>query len=221
VPFRRPGLAATPRQAADVRPSRSLRRLCLLLALATSLTPGTAVGQNRDEGTKAQAGSRTRFASFDIGFGAVKPVDASWGLSYGVAFDVANLLVRGASMRFGFRFWTSDDDAFDSRVVDLDDSVFDIMLKKQFGPESLGAYAGLGIGAHVVNARFADRFEEQEARDGFHVGLDGVLGAQKSLADNGFISLFLETQGSLVSEVSQVIFHAGIRIRFDRLGTGG
>jgi len=209
-----------PRRGADAHLRRAPRRLCLVLALAASLAPGAAAAQERDD-ARTQAASRTRFASFDIGFGAVKPVDASWGLSYGVAFDVANLLVQGASMRFGFRFWTADDEALNARIVDLDDSVFDIMLKKPFGPESVGAYVGLGVGAHVINARFADRFEEQEARDGFRVGLDGVLGAQTSFADNGFISGFLEVQGSLVSEVSQVVFHTGIRIRFDRLGAGG
>lgn len=148
-------------------------------------------------------------------------MDASWGLSYGVAFDVANLLIRGPSMRFGFRFWTSDEKLPDGRVVDLDDSVFDIIVKLHFGPESLGAYGGLGLGAHIVNARFEDRIEEKEDRDGFHLGFDGLLGVQKSLADNGFITLFMEGQGSLVKEVSHVALHVGIRIRFDRLGTGG
>lgn len=183
-----------------------------------ALVPSSAAAQ--DDSASANA-SRTRFASFDVGFGGVKPVDASWGLSYGVAFDVANLLIRGASLRFGFRFWTAEDSQPDGRVVELDDSVFDVMVKKHFGPESLGAYAGLGLGAHIVNARFEERIEEKEERDGFHLGLDGLLGVQKSLADNGFITLFLEGQGSLVKEVSHGALHVGIRIRFDRLGTGG
>jgi len=211
----------TVRRAAQARPTRGGRLLCLTLPLAAFLLPCTAAAQERGGDAGKGRSSATRFASFDVGFGAVKPVDASWGLSYGVAFDVANLLVPGTSMRFGFRFWTSDDEGVDSRVVDLDDSVFDIMLKKQFGSSAFDAYAGLGIGAHVVNARYADRIEEQEARDGFHVGLDGLLGVQTSLADEGFISLFVEAQGSLMSEVSQVVLHTGIRIRFDRLGTGG
>ncbi len=195
-----------------------LLAICVGALLCVPLAPSLAAGQD-DPGNGGA--NRTRFASFDVGFGGVKPVDASWGLSYGVAFDVANLLIRGASLRFGFRFWTADDTAADGRVVNLDDSVFDILVKKHFGPESLGAYAGLGVGAHIVNARFEDLIEEKEERDGFHIGLDGLLGVQKSLADNGFITLFLEGQGSLVSEVSQVVLHVGIRIRFDRLGTGG
>lgn len=190
-----------------------------LLLLGAFLAPPTVAGQD----TPAD-GARTRFASFDVGFGGVKPVDARWGLSYGVAFDVANLFARGASLRFGFRFWTSDDPVDPvpgGRIVNLDDSVFDIALKKAFGPESLGAYAGLGVGAHVVNARFEDRIEQKEARDGFRVGLDGMLGVQTSLADEGFITLFLEAQASLASQISHAALHTGIRIRFDRLGTGG
>ena len=192
--------------------------ICVGALLCVPLAPSHAAGQDNPGNGGAD---RTRFASFDVGFGGVKPVNASWGLSYGVAFDVANLLIRGASLRFGFRFWTADDTGADGRVVNLDDSVFDILVKKHFGPESLGAYAGLGVGAHIVNARFEDLIEDKEERDGFHIGLDGLLGVQKSLADNGFITLFLEGQGSLVSEVSQVVLHVGIRIRFDRLGTGG
>jgi hypothetical protein len=198
--------------------ARCVLTLCAGAAICGFLAPASACGQDSPGGDDSR---HTRFASFDIGFGGVKPVDASWGLSYGVAFDVANLFVRGASLRFGFRFWTADAPGADGRTVDLDDSVFDIVLKKQLGPESLGAYAGLGVGAHIVNARYADRIEEQEGRDGFHVGLDGLLGVQKSLADEGFITLFLEGQGSLLTEVSQVALHIGIRIRFDRLGAGG
>ncbi len=195
-----------------------LPAICVGALLCAPLAPSLAAGQ--DDPGNGEA-NRIRFASFDVGFGGVKPVNASWGLSYGVAFDVANLLIRGASLRFGFRFWSADDAAADGRVVNLDDSVFDILVKKHFGPESLGAYAGLGVGAHIVNARFEDLIEDKEERDGFHIGLDGLLGVQKSLADNGFITLFLEGQGSLVSEMSQVVLHVGIRIRFDRLGTGG
>ncbi len=198
--------------------SNGFLAICVGALLCVPLTPSLAAGQD-DPGDGGAY--RTRFASFDVGFGGVKPVDASWGLSYGVAFDVANLFIRGASLRFGFRFWTADDTAPDGRVVALDDSVFDIMVKKHFGPESLGAYAGLGVGAHIVNARFEERIDQKEERHGFHVGLDGLLGVQKSLADNGFITLFFEGQGSLVSEVSHVALHVGIRIRFDRLGTGG
>ena len=203
---------------AFLRPGRPARAFHAAAVLGVLLLPASASAQSEDPRSGTP---RTRFASFDVGFGAVKSIDASWGLSYGVAFDVANLLIRGTSIRFGFRFWTADDTSADGRIVDLDDSVFDVIVKKHFGPESLGAYAGLGVGAHVVNARFADRIEEKEARDGFRIGLDGVLGVQKSLADNGFITLFLEGQGSLASKVSQVALHVGIRIRFDRLGAGG
>ena len=188
-------------------------RLLALPVCFAMLCPAAAVAQQRDTIDP----NRTRFASFDVGFGGVKPVDASWGLTYGVAFDVANLLIKGAALRFGFRFWTSESEASDGRVVDLDDSVFDIMVKKQFGPDSFGAYGGLGVGLHVINARFRQAIDEKESRDGVRVGLDGVLGLQKSLADRGFISLFLEALGSLLSEASHVALHVGIRIRFDRL----
>ena len=190
-----------------------LRRLAgpILLTLAIA---STASAQEREAPPDP---GRTHFASFDIGFGGVKPVDASWGLSYGVAFDVANLLIKGASLRFGFRFWTADTFGSDGRAVDLDDSVFDIMVKKHLGPDSFGAYGGLGVGLHILNARYRQAIEEKEERDGAHVALDGILGLQKSLADQGFISLFMEALGSLMTEASHVALHIGIRIRFDRL----
>jgi hypothetical protein len=195
-----------------MRPAGRFRLLALPVLLLL-LVPASGRAQQRE----ARDPDRTRFASFDVGFGGVKPVDASWGLSYGVAFDVANLFIRGASIRFGFRFWTAESTADDGRIVDLDDSVFDVILKTDLGPESLGAYGGLGLGLHVINARFQQAIEEKESRDGLNVALDGVLGLQKSLADRGFISLFVEAQGSLMSEASHVALHLGIRIRFDRL----
>jgi hypothetical protein len=73
----------------------------------------------------------------------------------------------------------------------------------------------------VVNALYRDLADVSEERDGFHIGLDGSLGVRKSLADNGFITLFPEGQGSLPSDVSHLARLTGIRIRFDRLGTGG
>lgn len=182
----------------------------LIVALALS---SPAVAQQRETPDP----DRTRFASFDVGLGGVKPVDADWGLSYGVAFDVANLLIRGTSLRFGFRFWTSESTAEDGRAVDLDDSVFDVMVRKGFGGESFGGYGGIGVGLHVVNARFQRVIDEKEARDGANVALDGVLGVQASVADRGFISVFVEAQGGLMNEASHVAGHAGIRIRFDRL----
>jgi hypothetical protein len=151
----------------------------------------------------------------------MKPVDSKWGLSYGAAFDVANLLVRGASVRLGFRFWAADSWDETGRPVDLDDSVFDLVLKKDFGPGPLEAYAGLGVALHVIDARYGDFLEEKESRDGVRFGLEGILGVQGPVADGGFISLFLEGQGSVISDVSQGVLHVGVRIRFDRLGTGG
>lgn len=192
------------------------RAVAPVLLAAVPLTPGVAAAQDG-----GQSAARTRFASFDVGFGGVKPVDAQWGLSYGVAFDVANLFVRGASLRFGFRFWTADSEGSDGRPVELDDSVFHVTLRTYFGPESLGAYGALGPAVHVLNGRFGDMFEEKEERDGVRVGLEGVLGFEKSLADEGFIAVFLEGQGGLVKDVSHVALHMGLRIRFDRLGTGG
>jgi hypothetical protein len=184
--------------------------LPLLLAL---LAPSSATAQQRE----APDPDRTRFSSFDVGFGGVKAVDASWGLSYGAAFDVDNLFIKGTSLRFGFRFWTADSRARDGRAVDLDDSVFNIMLKKSFGTDSFGGYGGMGGSLHVINARFQEAIDVKERRDGVNVALDGVLGVQKSLADHGFISLFTEAHGSLLNDASHIALHAGIRIRFDRL----
>ena len=53
------------------------------------------------------------------------------------------------------------------------------------------------------------------------MGLEGILGLEFPLVDQGFVSLFGEGQGSLVSQLSQLSLHAGVRILFDRLGTGG
>ena len=188
------------------------------LACAACLAAGPPGMGAQETPSRSQ---RTHFASFDVGVGGTKPVDAEWGLSYGVASDVANLVVRGASMRFGFRFWASDSRDASGRAVDIDDAVFDIVLKKHLGPESLGAYAGLGVGLHVIDARYGDFSDEKEERDGARFGLQGILGLQKPVVDEGFISLFLEGQGSLVADISHGVLHVGVRIRFDRLGTGG
>jgi hypothetical protein len=135
--------------------------------------------------------------------------------------DVANLLIRRTSIRFGFRFWTSEDRLPNGRLVDLDDSILSIMLKKGFLLGRLEGYGALGPGGHFVSARFTDITGERDERNGFRIGLEGIAGLEFPLVDRGFVSLFGEAQGSLVSELSQLSLHAGIRIRFDRLGTGG
>jgi len=134
---------------------------------------------------------------------------------------VANLLIRGTAIRFGFRFWTSDDVLPDGQLVDLDDAVLSIMVKKNFTLGRVDAYGGLGAGGHFISARFHELASETEDRDGFRPGLEGILGLGFPIVDQGFVSLFAEGQGSLVSGLSQLALHAGVRIRFDRLGTGG
>ncbi|MCL7976704.1 MAG: hypothetical protein M8863_05285 [marine benthic group bacterium] len=164
---------------------------------------------------------RTGFASFDVGFGVVLPEEGQTGISYGLGVDVANLLIHQTSIRFGFRFWTSEDRLPTGRLVDLDDSILSIMLKKGFSLGRLEGYGALGPGGHFISARFTDFAGERDERNGFRVGLEGIAGLEFPLVDRGFVSLFGEAQGSLVSDLSQVSLHAGIRIRFDRLGTGG
>jgi hypothetical protein len=169
----------------------------------------------------ARESNRTRFASFDVGFGVVLPEEGQAGISYGVGVDVANLLLRGVSIRFGFRFWTSEDVLPDGRLVDLDDSILSIVVKKNFTLGRLDAYGGLGPGGHFISARFHEQIAVTEERNGFRLGLEGILGLEFPVVDEGFVSLFAEGQGSLVSDLSQLSMHAGVRIRFDRLGTGG
>ncbi len=183
------------------------------IALAQDLPPAPE-GEDADP-------YRTHFSSFDIGFGGVFPDDARAGISYGVGVDAANLFIKGASLRFAFRFWSSEATADDGRPVDLDDTTISLVVKKSFGGTGFHGYAGLGPGFHFINARFQEFIDEKEERDGFRPGLDAVLGAELPMYDRGFISLFLEGLGSLVSGVSHVSVHLGFRIRFDRLGTGG
>jgi hypothetical protein len=199
----------------------------LPLGLRAQVLPETALSADRPEApatSSPQEGpdpSRARFGSFDVGFGGAFPLDGDPGLSYSVAVDAANLFIRGASLRFSFRFWSWEDTSGDGRVVDLDDSSVSVMVKKDFGGQGSSAYGGLGFGLHFVAARFQDLIEEQEARDGFRPSLEAVLGAQISLADSGFITLFLEGLGSLMDRVTHTSAHIGFRIRFDRLGIGG
>ena len=199
----------------------SLLRLVLVLLV----TPGALLAQASNptarEDDQESDGDRTGFASFDVGFGAVIPEEGQTGISYGLGVDVANLLIRGTSIRFGFRFWTSEDRLPNGRLVDLDDSILSIMLKKGFSLGRLEGYGALGPGGHFISARFTDVAGERDERNGFRVGLEGIAGLEYPLVDRGFVSLFGEAQGSLVSELSQLSLHAGLRIRFDRLGTGG
>lgn len=211
------------------RPAPGTRSVLILLAcvlLPALLVPDLATAQGaagpaHSDSTPDEQASRTRFASFDVGFGVVLPEEGQVGISYGVGVDVANLLISGTAIRFGFRFWTSEDHIPDGRTVDLDDAVLSIMVKKNIRLGRVDAYAGLGAGGHFIAARFDDLGAETEERNGFRPGLEGILGLEYPLADRGFVSLFGEGQGSLVSDLSQLSLQAGVRIRFDRLGTGG
>ena len=203
----------------------SPRRVCAILALLLAV-PSAAAGQEEaapaDEiAPESGDGGRTQFASFDVGFGVTVPQDASVGISYGAAVDVANLLIRGTAIRFGFRFWTSDDELPDGRLVDLDDSILSLIVKKNVQLGRLDAYGGIGGAGHFVSARFHEFLEQTEKRNGFRFGLEGILGLELPVVDDGFVSLFAEGQGSLVKDLSQVSLHGGVRIRFDRLGGSG
>ena len=187
--------------------------------------PGALHAQETDPAGLAAADSkdadRTRFASFDVGFGVVLPEEGQVGISYGIGVDVSNLLIRRTAIRFGFRFWTSEDRLADGRLVDLDDAILSLMLKKNVSIGRLDGYAAVGPGGHFISARFGDFADQLDERNGFRMGLEGILGLEFPLVDQGFVSLFGEGQGSLVSQLSQLSLHAGVRIRFDRLGTGG
>ena len=215
------------RPAARVVPGArciSLTGVCLLLLPLLLPLPVLAqeVVPNADtDAEEEREANRTRFASFDVGFGVVLPEEGQVGISYGVGVDVANLLIRGVSIRFGFRFWTSEDVLPDGRLVDLDDSILSIMVKKNFQLGRLDAYGGLGPGGHFISARFHEQQAETEQRNGFRLGLEGIAGLEFPVVDQGFVSLFAEGQGSLVEDLSQLSLQVGVRIRFDRLGTGG
>jgi hypothetical protein len=180
-------------------------------AVALLLVPGSAAGtQGGEDGGE----DGVRFASFDVGLGAVVPEDASAGLSYGVGFDLANLPVRGVAARLDFRFWSATDDA---AGVDIDDGLLELLVKAHLGSGRLRAYAGAGFGAHFVAARLADAPEVPDERDGFHPGLQLLLGAETGLGRDRFLAAFVEGVGSLVSEPRHAIVQAGVRVRFDRL----
>ena len=210
-----------------------LPRILLVLIAVPSLTvlpvlaggPGMLRAQEMDptgfDSADPTDADPTRFASFDVGFGAVLPEEGQVGISYGIGVDVSNLLIRHTAVRFGFRFWTSEDRLDDGRLVDLDDAILSIMLKKNLAIGRVDGYAAVGPGGHFISARFGDFADQLDKRNGFRVGLEAILGLEFPLVDQGFVSLFGEGQGSLVSELSQLSLHAGVRIRFDRLGTGG
>lgn len=175
--------------------------------------PAAAGAQDAAAGGADEAG--VHFASFDVGIGGVVPEDASAGLSYGVGFDLANLPVGGLSARFGFRFWSASDEG---AGVDIDDGLLELLVKAHLGSGSLRGYVGAGFGAHFVSARLAETPEVPDARDGFHPGLQLLLGAEAGLGRDRFLALFVEGVGSLVSEPRHAIVQAGLRVRFDRLG---
>lgn len=178
----------------------------LLFALAG---PAGVAAQQPDRGV--------HFASFDVGIGGVFPRAASAGLSYGAGVDVANLLLGGTSTRLGFRFWSATDE---ENAVDIDDGLLELLVKAHLGSDPVRGYAGFGLGAHFVSARFAASPEVEDERDGFHPGLQLVLGAEAGLGDEGFLAVFIEGVGSIVSDVRHGLIHAGVRVRFDRLGGG-
>lgn len=174
--------------------------------------PPAAGAQDAAAGAGDDAG--VHFASFDVGIGGVAPEDASAGLSYGVGFDLANLPARGLFARLGFRFWSASDDG---AGVDIDDGLLELLVKAHLGSGSLRGYVGAGFGAHFVSARLADTPEVPDARDGFHPGLQLLLGAEVGLGRDRFLAAFVESVGSLVSEPRHAIVQAGLRVRFDRL----
>jgi hypothetical protein len=209
----------------DLRAPRAPARILPLVVGLVLLAPLAASGQVPDSDERPasrESRSGTRFASFDVGFGAAFPDEARTGISYGVGVDVADLLIRGAAIRFGFRFWTSEDLQADGRVVDIDDTVFSISVKRALPLGSADAYIGIGVAGHFVSARYEEFLDpDGDERDGFHPGLEGLAGLEIPVVDRGFVSIFAEGQGSLLADLPHGSLHAGVRIRFDRLGTGG
>lgn len=191
-----------------VEPAARFAAVALLL-----VQPTTAGAQEAAANAGDEAG--VHFASFDVGIGGVAPENAAAGLSYGVGFDLANLPARGLSARFGFRFWSATDEA---AGVDIDDGLLELLVKAHLGSGSLRAYLGAGFGAHFVSARLADTPEVPDARDGFHPGLQLLLGAEAGLGRERFLAAFVEGTGNLVSETRHAVVQAGLRVRFDRLG---
>lgn len=205
---------------------RPLRHLLRLGAVAGSLLASPAAAGAQEAGVpdrSVRGNERTgpRFAGFDVGFGGAFPDEGRIGISYGVGVDVADLLIRDAAIRFGFRFWTSEDEQPDGRVVDLDDTVFSVSVKKSFPLGRVESYVGVGLGGHFISARYDEFVDEEDDRDGFRPGLEGLAGLELPVVDRGFVSVFVEGQGSLLADLPQGSIHAGVRIRFDRLGTGG
>lgn len=178
-------------------------------AFVALCVPAGVAAQERDRGV--------HFASFDVGIGAVFPDGASTGLSYGAGVNVANLLLAGTSARLGFRFWSATDEP---NGVDIDDGLLELLLKAHLGSGPVRGYAGVGFGAHFVSARLAASPAVNDERDGFHPGLQLLLGAEAGLGEDQFMAVFLEGVGSGVSDVRHGLLQAGIRVRFDRLGGG-
>lgn len=164
--------------------------------------------------TVAAQDTSVHFGSFDVGIGGVAVHGTSPGLSYGVGADLVNLPFRGLSGRFGFRFWSTADAA---AGTDIDDSLFELVLRKYAGEGRVRGYAGAGFGAHFVSARLRDDPAVEDARDGFHPGLQLQLGAEVGLGDE-FLAAFVEGIGSVTSDLRHAMVQAGIRVRFDRLG---
>lgn len=179
-----------------------------LFLLAACLVVGVSPAAGQD--------TRVRFASFDVGLGGVAVEGTPPGLSYGVGADVANLPLAGFSGRFGFRFWSTSRQT-EAVFIDVDDTVFELMLKKHLGAGSTRAYVGAGVGAHVVSARLRFEPDVEDPRDGFHPGLQLLAGAETGLGDE-FLAAFVEAVGSVMSDVRHVMLQAGVRVRFDRLG---
>lgn len=190
---------------------RGARVACLIAAaLLVPLRP--AHGQEEGEGRRGVG-----FASLDVFLGGSLPQKAEAGISYGGGTDIANLLVRGALLRVGFRFW-SVSDAVGARTVEIDDFALLLLLRRRFTDGGASLYGSAGAGLHFVSARFDDRVTEKEARDGFRPGLEAQLGIELALAEDGFVNAFVEASGSLVDAVSHVSAEAGVRLRFDAFG---
>lgn len=183
----------------------SVAAVVAVVAALLAVPPSAAAGQQRD----------VRFSSFDVGIGLVAPDDASLGLTYGVGFDVADLPLQGLSTRFGFRFWSSDDEP---AGVDLDDGMLELLVKAHVDAGAARAYGGIGFGAHFIAARFADAPGVEEARDGFRPGLQALAGVETSIGADRFLEAFVEAVGSWLADVPHAVVQAGVRVRFDGRG---
>lgn len=176
------------------------------------LLPGAARAQERS------VNDPSGFVSLDVSTGPTWVRSADLALGYGAGMEIADLPVPHTLTRFGFRFWTTEDPTGARDTVLIDDFAFSVQLRRRVGGRTLGLYGGVGPSLHLVTADLSSDITATETRDGVKPGADFTLGAELAPSDPGFLQLFVEGTGSLVSKVSHLSLQGGLRLHFDRLG---